>query len=88
MNAWVVGEQEDTQIGGGKGELEAGETGLPSYVLLHASAGEQEEREMADFKPTVPALEVTAQGRAAWACPVILGFYCIFSSPCHPYSFC
>lgn len=56
MNARVVGEQEDTQIGGRKGELETGETGLPSYVLLHASAGEQEREKLADFKPTVPAL--------------------------------
>lgn len=40
---------------------EAGEAGLP---LMCVPAGEQEEKVMS-FKPTVPALGVTAQGRAA-----------------------
>lgn len=63
-----------------KGEPGAGETGLPFYVLLHASAGEQkEEREMADSKPTVPALEVIAQSRAACACPMVLLVFAEYS---------
>ena len=68
-----MGSKKTLRIRGGKGEPGAGETGLPFYVLLHASAGEQqEEREMADSKPTVPALEVIAQGRVACACPMVL----------------
>lgn len=71
----LLGGKKTPRIGGGKGEPGAGETRLPSYVLIHASAGEQEEREMDDFRPTVPALEVTVQSRAAWARPVALCFY-------------
>ena len=68
-----MGSKKTLRIRGGKGEPGAGETRLPSYVLLHASAGEQEEkREMADSKPTVPVLEVIAQSRAACVCPMVL----------------
>lgn len=53
----LLGSKKTLKIGGGKGEPGAGETGLPPYVLIHASAGEQEEeREVDDFRPTVPAL--------------------------------
>ena len=81
------GSKKTPKTGGGRGQPGAGETGSPSFVSIHASAGEQGEiNGWLQTHRSCPGDNCSEQGSTG-VTQGPLCFYWMSSSPWHPYSF-